>query len=142
MSKLILVGSTYFFGDYPDFKSKDKDFVKLVDSPEEFKYFRQTSGSYCLFEWKRMSVSEFIEYSLNQGVAILVGKFLVPEFVNEIGFKIEDLIKLKPLIDNLKKRHLYEKIIFDSYLENKAFALTDEQRLRAYENYKLSRYEV
>jgi hypothetical protein len=59
---------------------------------------------------------------------MVIGKFLVPEFCEEIGFTIEDLPKLAPLLDRLGDRHQYERIIYESYLENQAFCLTEAQR--------------
>ena len=56
-----------------------------------------------------------------------LGKFLVPTFVEAIGFTIEDLKKLQPLADNLDDKRKYEKVIYDSYIQNNDFALTDEQ---------------
>ena len=70
---------------------------------------------------------------------MVIGKFLVPEFCNEIGFSIEDLRELVPLIEKLDKKHKYEEIIFNAYLENGAFILTDEQRAAAYKSYRESR---
>ena len=68
-----------------------------------------------------------------------VGKFLIPEFCDAIGFKVSDLSKLQSAIDKLDDKHKYEKIIFDSYLENNSFRLNPEQRLRAYKSYKEAR---
>jgi hypothetical protein len=68
-----------------------------------------------------------------------VCKFLVPEFCEEIEFKLSDLLKLQPLIDTLDPKHMYLKDIFESYLENGAFVLTDDQRLKAYSSYKEAR---
>ena len=83
-----------------------------------------------------MSPEEFISYALNKGPTMQIGKFLIPEFNNEIGFTIEHLKQLVPLIEKLDDKHKYEKIIFDSYIENNSFTLTEEQRLKAYEEYK------
>ena len=65
-----------------------------------------------------------------------LGKFLVPAFVEAIGFTIEDLKKLQPLADNLDDKHKYEKVIYDSYIQNNDFTLTDEQLQKAYLEYK------
>ena len=70
---------------------------------------------------------------------MVAGKYLIPEFCQEIGFTINDLPKIKPMIDRLDIKHHYEKIIYDSYIENGAFILTDEQRDKAYQSYKQSR---
>lgn len=140
MSNLILVGSTYFFKDIKDFKSEDIDRVLIVDNPKGFNYVRQTSGQgTCLFEWKRMTPEEYIAYSLNSKLAMSVGKFLVPEFCKEIGFTIEHLKKLEPVFNRMDSKHKYEQIIFNAYLQNNDFILTDEQRDEAYKSYKKAR---
>ena len=68
-----------------------------------------------------------------------IGKYLVPEFCAEIGFTIEDLPKVSSLLDRLDDKHKYEKILYDCYIENGSFALTNEQRQRAFKSYKESR---
>lgn len=65
-----------------------------------------------------------------------LGKFLIPTFIEAIGFTIEDLKKLQPLADNLDVKHKYEKVIYYSYIENGEFKLTDEQLQKAYLEYK------
>lgn len=137
----ILVGSTYFFKSIAGFKSKDIDYVVLVSNPIDFKYVRQTSfpDKYCLFEWKKMNVEEFIKYTLETKLPMTAGKFLIPEFNNQIGFTIEHLKRLQPIFEKIDKKHTYEKIIFDAYIENNDFILTDDQRMSAYEEYKKSR---
>lgn len=135
--KTIIVGSKAFFNDIKDFKSKDTDRVVLVDNPVGFKFVRQTSGSgKCLFEWKRMSAEQFLEYTLKTRLPMSVGKFLVKEFCDEIGFTFEHLKQLAPIFEKLDEKHQYEKMIFEAYMENGDFTLTEEQRLKAYENYK------
>ena len=140
--KDILVGSSYFFQGKENFKSKDKDYVTLVDNPCEFKYVRQTSSSYCLFEWKRMTADEFVTYALSKGPAMQLGKFLVKEFVEEIGFTINHLKQLQPLVDNLDKKHLYEKVIYNAYIENNKFELTEDQLNVAYTSYLEARTKI
>lgn len=141
MSRKILVGSSVFFNEIEGFQSKDKDYVILDENPVGYDFVRQTTlPNKCFFEWKRMSPEQFVEYSLSRGPAMQIGKFLVPEFVQEIGFTIEHLKKLKPLTEELDGRHKYEKVIYDAYIENGAFKLTAEQQSKAYEQYKLERY--
>lgn len=139
MSKF-LTGSTYFFACYPDFKSHDIDEVEIIETTQ-FKYQRHLSGQgKCLFQLKkRNSTEEYIQAALIGSCGMAVCNFLVPEFCEEIGLTITDLPQLQPLVDRLDGRHLYLKIIFDSYLLNKAFVLSEEQRLAAYKNYKESR---
>lgn len=136
----ILIGSRYFFSCYEDFKSKDVDEIQIIKT-NEFSQIRQLTGQgKCLFQMKKhKSKEDYIEWALKSNVGMVVGKFLVPEFCAAIGFTIEDLPRLKVLIDKLDDKHKYEEIIYNSYLENGSFTLTDEQRDRAYKSYKDSR---
>lgn len=135
--KAITVGSTYFFKNIEGFESKDVDRVVLVDNPQGFNYVRQTSGSGTrLFEWKRMSADEFVDFTLNSKLPMSVGKFLVKEFCDEIGFTISHLKKLAPQFDKLNDKYKYEKVLFDSILSNNSWELTNEQLNSAYEEYK------
>lgn len=135
-----LIGSQYFFSCYHDFQSKDMDELEIIET-SEFKHMRQLTGKgRCLFQLKRYSSKEeYIDWALQSPLGMVVGKFLIPEFCQEIGFTIEDLLRLKILIEKLDEKHKYEKIIFDSYIENSSFRLTNEQRERAYKSYKESR---
>lgn len=137
-----LMGSTYFFSNYPDFKSKDIDEIQIIET-NEFSQVRQITGQgKCLFQLKKHSSKEdYINWALKSKVGMVIGKFLVPEFCAQIGFELEDLLTLKPLLERLDDRHKYEEIIYFSYLENGSFTLTEEQRLRAYQSYKKSRGE-
>lgn len=139
MSK-ILIGSRYFFSCYDDFVSKDIDELEIIET-SDFGYLRQLTGQgKCLFQLKKQPSKEnYIEYALKSNIGMVVGKFLIPEFCEAIGFTIEDLPQLKPLIDKLDDKHKYEEIIFNSYVENESFTLTEEQRLRAYRSYRESR---
>ena len=136
----ILIGSQYFFSCYEDFDSKDIDELELIET-DNFKYMRQLSGQgKCLFQLKKYSSKEeYIDWALQSNLGMVVGKFLVPTFCNAIGFTIEDLPRLKPLINKLDMKHQYEEIIFNSYIENSSFELTDSQRDQAYKVYKESR---
>ena len=139
MSK-ITVGSRYFFTCYEGFESKDLDEVEIIET-DEFKNMRQITGQgKCLFQLKKQeTVDEYIRYALGSPLGMVIGKFLVPEFCEQIGFTVNDLPRLKILIKRLDKKHKYEEIIYNSYLENGAFYLTEAQRLKAYQSYMESR---
>lgn len=141
MSKF-LMGSRYFFSCYEDFNSKDIDEIEIVET-NEFKQVRQLTGQgKCLFQLKKHSSKyAYIDYALKSKVGMVIGKFLIPEFCEAIGFTVKDLPRLRELIDRLDDKHRYEQIIFDSYIENGSFTLTDEQRARAYKSYRESRGE-
>jgi hypothetical protein len=136
----ILIGSTYFFSEYTDFKSKDIDEIQIIDT-NEFSQIRQITGQgKCLFQMKRHSSKEdYIDWALKSQLGMVIGKFLVPEFCAAIGVVIDDLPKLLPLIYKLDDKHKYEEIIFNSYIENGDFTLTKEQRDLAYQSYKETR---
>ena len=136
------MGSQYFFSCYEDFKSKDIDEIEIIET-NNFKYMRQLTGQgKCLFQLRKQeTVDDYINYALKSNLGMVIGKFLIPEFCEAIGLTINDLPKLKPLIDKLDDKHKYEEIIFDSYTQNGSFTLTDEQRARAYNSYKESRGE-
>jgi len=141
MHRKILVGSSAFFNEIEGFQPKDRDYVILVSNPVGFTYARQTSFSdkYCLFEWKKMSVDEFIKHTLDTKLPMTAGKFLIPEFNKQIGFTITDLKRLEPVFERIDKKHTYEKIIFDAYIENNDFVLTDDQLAAAYTSYTTAR---
>lgn len=137
----MLIGSKYFFSCYEDFEPHDTDELEIIET-DEFKQVRQLTGQgKCLFQMKKhSSKNDYIEWAIQSPLGMVVGKFLVPEFCDQIGFTIEDLPRLRVLIDKLDDRHKYEEIIYNSYIENGSFTLTDEQRDKAYKSYKDSRH--
>lgn len=136
MENKILVGSTYFFKDVKGFNSKDVDHVIIEKKPKKYKRCYQISGKgKCLFKWKQMSVDEYIDITLKSKLPMEAGKFLVKEVVDSIGMTIEDLKRLAPVFEKMDPKHTYLKIIYDSYIENGGFVLSDEQRMKAYEDY-------
>ena len=134
------MGSQYFFSCYSDFQGEDFDYVQIIET-NEFKQVRQLTGKgKCIFFLKKQEKKEdYIDWALKSSIGMVVGKFLIPEFCEQIGFTVEDLPKLRPLIARLDDKHKYEEIIYNSYIQNRAFLLTDKQRLEAYELYKKSR---
>jgi hypothetical protein len=136
----MLVGSNVFFKGIVGFTSKDIDILELVDIPTSFRIVRQIKfPTKCVFQWKRMSPREFIITTLRRNIPMEIGKFLVPEFCEEIGFTIEHLKQLKPLVEKLDEKHKYEEVIFNSYIKNGKFVLESEQLMESYELYKQTR---
>lgn len=134
---MIQIGSNYFFKGIEGFKPGDEDWLELIDNPKDFKISYQLTGKgKCLFKWKKMTPKEFIKITLERNFPMEIGKFLIPEFNKEIGFTMEHFKQLKPLTDILDNKHKYEKIIFDSYLRNNDFFLTNPQLMEAFEEYK------
>ena len=88
-----------------------------------------------------MTKEQLLELHKGCKLGMCLGKFLIPEFNEKFGITVEDLKELSSLLDHLDDKHLYEKIIYDAYLENNDFSLTDEQRQNAYNEYKKHRQQ-
>ena len=132
----MLVGSNVFFKDIEGFTSKDIDILEFVDNPTDFKNVRQFKFPHkCVFQWRKMSVNELIDITLFRNFPMEIGKFLVPEFIKEFKLSIDDLKRLEPIISKLDDKHKYEEVIYNAYLENNDFVLTDEQIQEAYKMY-------
>lgn len=137
------VGSTYFFSGYADFRPSDIDEVEFEEHPRLYRnvmQFRKKDGSRCYYKWRKMTADEFVEYTLNSKLPMEIGKFLVPEVAEYLGFTLDHLKQLKPVVERLDGKHKYEKVIYDSYLRNGGFFLTEEQRISAYSEYRKARY--
>ena len=132
----MLVGSNVFFKDIEGFTSKDIDILEFVDNPTDFKNVRQFKFPHkCVFQWRKMSIDELIDITLFRNFPMEIGKFLVPEFIKEFKLSIDDLKRLEPIIAKLDDKHKYEEVIYNSYIKNNDFVLTDEQRQEAYRMY-------
>lgn len=143
----ILVGSYYFFKDYDDYKPKDYDYIVICDKERST---ATTERRVCSFNTRKekcytfcSTKEEFIDrFKKCDNVSVNFGKFLIPEFANKIGLTIEDLKGLKKYVDLLDDKHSYQKIIYNAYMKNNDFVLTDNQRKRAYTAYKNARKEI
>ena len=125
--KPIVVGSRAFFSGMEGFRSKDKDFIILESNPIGYKWRREQSlRGICTFFYKLEPAIDMIRRTISNGDPLLVGKFLVPEFANAIGATSDD-------------KHAYYKVIFNAYISNNAFNLTDEQRDAAFKLYQEAR---
>ncbi len=135
-----MVGSRYFFGQYPDFKSKDTDHVYLLEKGKGFASIRQVSnGAICSFEVVRKPVAEMLDYALHRGDPMQVGKFLVKEFAEEIRMKTSDLQRLAPIMERLDDKHAYLKPIFAAIIKGQSFDIPEPDRDEAYKMYKEAR---
>lgn len=140
--KKIKIGSSVFFDRYEDYKSKDVDILAIMDEflpGHNSLNMRKINSNEDIFLYKNLNKEQFIQDCLKSGVPLRAGKFLVPEFADYIHLTIKDLKRLGFEFRKLDESHKYEKIIYDAYIKNNSFTLTDEQRLSAYEEYKKSR---
>lgn len=136
----ILVGSRAFFDGMKGFKSKDRDFLVLVEQPQGFTWRREQSvRGVCTFEYKKDTPAAMIAKTLEVGDPLLIGKFLVPEVAKAIGATVDDILPLESLLPKLDDKHQYEAVIFNAIKANGAFTLTKEQRQEAFKAYQSAR---
>lgn len=134
------IGSRVFFEKYPDFESKDNDILYIMtgwDVKAAVLNFHK-DGKDCFFI-KDAPKEILIKETLKSKTFMRAGKFLVPQFAKYIRMTIDDLKQLAPMFDKIDNKHSYEKVIYNYYIENGDFILTDEQRQIAYEEYKKSK---
>lgn len=138
--KVFKCGSSCFFSSYDDYKVKDEDEIHVCDSLiGSSTTLNMKDGNKDIFFVKKMSACECINDCLECKIPMRAGRYLIPDIAEYFGIKVEDIERLRPCFDNIDKKHTYEKIIFESYLENGGFYLTDSQRLTAYMEYKKNR---
>ena len=138
--KKFIIGSRCFFENFDDFNPSDTDELHIMD-----KRLFGKKGSYIVKSknehkdyilYPPCSKDEFIEYDLNVKDPMKLGKYICPEFIEYIDLTINDLKKFDKLFDKVDDRHKYQKIIYDSYIQNNSFSMTDDQLRLAYEEYK------
>ena len=140
-----IVGSNAFFAGMDGFVPKDNDRLILVDDASECGLPITTHSEMrlkgnCYFFYKRLSKDKMIDNCIKSKDPIVVGKFLVPSVARDLGLTIDDLKRLEDTVSSLDEAHTYEKVIFCSYLENNDFALTEEQRRKAFNIYSNNRH--
>ena len=138
------IGSSYFFKNYEDYIEKDQDELCIMDRfpfPGTNVLNMKKDGKDVFF-YRDMDKGEFIMDALKSGVPMRAGKFLVKEFAEHLGMDTEDLRRLDSLFSSMDDKHTYERLIYEAYVKNGGFWLTDEQRDEAYEEYKRKRPET
>ena len=136
--KKIKCGSSVFFNKFDDYNSKDTDWIVFVDKiPGNQLMWRVKIKDDDLMMFKNGTTKQqHIDMVFDTNVPLKVGKFLVPEFNEYIGFDISELKQFDEIINQLDDTHKYQKIIYDAYIENNSFILTYEQINKAYKEYK------
>lgn len=135
--KRIVTGSRAFFSGMEGFKPKDYDVIVIVNNKEvPFKWMRQTSnGSVDVFEIVRHPKAKLISHAVDKAQPMAIARFLTPAFAKEIGLHPSDLPALRPMRENLDTKHEYLGVIYDAYVSNSSFELTDDQRQAAFDVY-------
>ena len=133
-----LVGSRAFFEGMEGFEPHDYDWLYVMDSFGSLKKSRlimHADGADKILIPK-MTKTQYIKDCIDSDFGMSVGKMFVPEFAKYIKLTPKDLKKLEAYMDKLDDSHSYYKIIYDAYIDNNDFTLTDEQRQAAFEQYK------
>ena len=144
MKTRIKIGSAPFFESYSDYKPHDTDYMVFVDEVTKVLKIVVTEDNKredWFYYKKGITKEELIEYELEhcKQKPCHAGKFLIPDVVEYFGITLDDLRQFEEFFENLDFKHTYEKIIYDAYIENNAFTLTQEQRDAAYNDYKEKR---
>lgn len=153
------VGSYPFFKDYPDYICHDIDKLRFVDKIDikyddlcaNRKYLVIRENEEDIFIYEKMTKEQYLNYIFcdmrmnnDNDLQYIYEDFslLCPDFIQYFNITIDDI---RPLENNFKHKndkHKYQKVIFDSYIENNGMYLTQEQLNKAYEEYKKYRPEI
>lgn len=138
--KKFTVGSKAFFDGMQGYRPHDVDILCIMDvwNIENTNILNMKLNGEDVFFTKNMSKEEFIQNAFEES-PMRIGKFMVPEFAEYIGFTIPDLKRLKPILNKMDDKHKYYVVIYNAYLKNNAFKLTKEQRQIAFDAYKKER---
>ena len=108
--KKIKCGSSIFFSKFDDYKLKDTDWLVFVDKlPGNQLMWRVKIKDDDLMMFKiGTSKQQHIDMVFDTKVPMKIGKFLVPEFNEYIGFTVDELNQFSALIEQLDDKHKYE----------------------------------
>ena len=142
----IITGSAYFFSSMPGYSPKDADYVTYQERPLKFKFLHQiTKPGVDLFIYnKDLTFEEHVKYLTAENSKVppmSLCNYLNNDFIKMFfgSITIEQLKQLQPLVDKMDGKHRYLVMIYNFYISNNSFTLTDEQRLEAYNRYKVER---
>ena len=139
----IITGSEFFFSGIEGFTPQDHDRIQIMEADDVNFLFKRRMFDHKdgtdTFYIVRQPKEEYIRWAVKFASGTTLGMFLTPAFCEVFGITVADLVKLKPLRDRLDRRHHYQAIIYDAYIENGSMALTDQQRQAAFEEYKKER---
>ena len=138
--KKFIVGSNSFFNDkFNDYAPKDIDELHIMDEwiIPEYNMVNEHDGNIDAFYCKNMTKEEFINDMLDENAPPMrIARFLAPEFIKYLNMTINDLKRLEQKRNEIDDKHKYLGIIYDSYIKNNDFYLTDKQLQHAYNEYK------
>lgn len=142
--KRYLTGSRIFFEGLPGFQPHDRDYCELWDDMDCM-YKKDLDAPWDVWCWRRATPDEYVDFILTNEVvqdgAIPwhICQFLTPDFCKDVGFTTAHLERLRPVAEKLYGKHIYLRMIFDAFVSNGGFFLTDGQRTVIYNEYKEKR---
>lgn len=136
--KQILCGSNVFFKDIKGFYPHDTDWVMIDETLDiKDKYIIRYRPGADYFVYSKLTREEFLNIMKNDyGSPLKLCVVILPEIIKLYKINIDHLKSLKSKRDQLPEKYEYLGIIYDSYIENNDFYLTDEQLMKSYEKYK------
>lgn len=130
------IGSSAFFSGMEGYGGKGSDTLLIERDPVGFKTWRESSGPCSVVEWREMGKDEFIEATLSFDRPELAGKFLITEFAEWLQMTADNLKKLDGLFSKMEGKQAYLRKIYEYYIENGKFELSEEQKKEAYSIYQ------
>lgn len=137
--KDILVGSRSFFGSMPYFNSKDTDYVRFEKLPDGEIYQRLVGWKTDYFIFGTTDKEVLLDFIESTGDYLHVAPFLSPAVCKIIGFRPEELPRIEKYVKLVPPKYRYYEKIYNAYVENDDFYLTEEQRAAAYKVYREAR---
>jgi len=104
----------------------DRDFLSVIVSHDTFLVVRQPKQQY-------------IRWASRYACGATLGQFLTPAFCAAFSIVPKDLVLLRPLRERLDPLHGYLGIIYDAYIRNGDFVLTEKQTAAALSEYRRER---
>lgn len=138
--KRYLTGSRAFFDGMDGFNPHDTDVVDFNPKMHHAVSQINNEEGVTVFRFKMDKAADIIDFFIQwPNPASQVCLLLVPDIAERVGMTVEDLPRLRPLIDALDERHKYIADIYEAYVKNNAFKLYKYQREKAFKTYLAAR---
>lgn len=139
----IQAGSRAFFSGMEGFAPHDNDVVVIENSAGNGYLFHRSIPNIAeqkdVYHVVKQNKERLMNWESKHSSPMVLGRYLLPAFCDEFGITVDDLSILRPMRDNLDRRHQYLGLIYDFYLQNGSMTLTEQQRQEAFEEYKKER---
>lgn len=138
--KRFITGSRTFFEGMEGFMPHDADYLEIDPDLQVAGTQYKPSPGVDVYRWKFSTFGEFYDFfKIHRHPNMRLCLFLSRDVARFLGMDFEDLKKVAFLKEGMDKRHMYLVSIYDFYMENGGWFLTERQRDEAYEIYKRER---